>query len=342
MNARRAVVLALAALVVAGSAVWVQMRNAAQTAAPPAALVLAGLADSLDTVSEVRLARGDGIATTMQRQAGSGAGWMVTQRGYAVDEVKLRKLLLDLSTLRAIEEKTSDPARYAVLDVQDATGADSHAVRIDVVAGSRTWTLLVGKAAQPSGTYVRVPPAPAAWLVQPPIGADPEPARWIETALVDVQASRVQQVSVRPAEGPAYTLSREHPETADFKLKPVPPGRKPAGSAVLNAAASNLAQLHADDVQAPPATLPPHASHASVRTFDGLVLDLDGHRDGTRAWVRVHAGGTDAAAAAAINARLDGRDFELAAYKFDAIFRPLDALLELRSKSSSGTGRPKK
>ena len=338
MNARRVQVLALSALVVAGAAVWVSIRNAPQPA-PAGGAALPGLADALDSVSEVRLARGDGVRATLSRRGEGGARWTVAERDYPVDAGKLRSLLLDLSALRTIEEKTSEPARYPLLDVQDATDAKSPSVRVDVAAGTRAWTVVLGKQAEPGASYARVPPAPAALLVRPGITADPAPAHWIAAELIDIGADRVREVGVRPAGSPAYTLAREHASGgsgAELALRAVPPGRKPAAGAVLNSATANLARLTAEDVQASPDKLPEHASHASFRTFDALVLDLDGYQDGARAWLRIKAsaanGGTEPAEAAAINARLGGHDFEVASYKYDAIFKPLEALLQARAK----------
>ena len=287
MKARRLVPLVLAALLVAAAAVWVSSRNRPEQAAEAGAPLLASLADSIDAVSEVRLARGDGTATTLQRRD---SGWFVVQRNYPADLGKLRSLLINLAALHAVEEKTSDPARYAQLNVEDAAGAQSHSVRIDVAAGERKWSLLLGKPAEPSGGFVRLSGAAAALLAQPRIDADPQPARWITTEVLDVAADRVQQVTVRPAEGPGYLLAREARGVADLTLHGVPPGRKAAAPGVVDAVAAALSRLNAQDVKERAASAQEHLNRASFRTFDGLQLDLDGYRDGASAWIRVTAG----------------------------------------------------
>ena len=84
---------------------------------------------------------------------------------------------------------------------------------------------------------------------------------------------------------------------------------------------------------------------ASYRTFEGLQLDLDGYREGTAAWIRVHASvdpdtakrfaskGPEVKApdpateAAAINARAQAFDFQIPVYQYDQIYRPLQDLL---------------
>jgi hypothetical protein len=338
---------------VAAAAVWVSSHSGAQRTAPVAVAVLPSLAETIDAVSEVRLARGDGTATTLVR---GDKGWIVAQRKYPADQAKLRALLIGLSTLRPIEEKTSDPARYAVLDVEDANDAKSHSVRVDVAAASRTWSLLIGKPSGSSATFVRAPGSAAAWLVQPRIDADPQPARWIATNLLDVSSDRVQQVSISPAGGPSYALARERQDVPDLALRAVPPGRKPASAAVIGAVAGALTRLNAEDVRDWSPAAPEHPSRARFRMFDGLQLDLDGYREGIKTWVRINASVDQATArrfasgkptpqngqapdaeAAAINAHAQAHDFELPAYKYDAIFRPLEELLAPRTARTDHT-----
>jgi len=368
MSARRLLTLVAAAVVVALLAVWVSERSRPERPMPGGRpVVLEALAESLDSVNEVRLARGDGIATTLQRRD---SGWVVAQRNYPADPGKLRSLLISLSGLHAIEQKTSDPARYASLNVEDATGAQSHSMRIDVVAGTRTWSLLVGKPAEPNGSFVRIAGAATALSVEPRIDADPQPARWILPGLVDVAGDRIERVSVRPAGSAAYGLTRDTPGAADLTLRDVPPGRKPGGPGRVDGAANWLARINVEDVKERAPGALQHPSQASYRTFEGLQLDLDGYREGTNAWIRVHASvdpatakrfaSSSAAAAkgpdqgkaadqgkgsdqtkkapeakapdpeaegAAINARAQAFDFQIPVYQYDQIFRPLQDLL---------------
>ena len=48
--------------------------------------------------------------------------WTVAERAnYPADVSKLRKLLLALSDAKIVEEKTSNPASYAIIGVEDPT-----------------------------------------------------------------------------------------------------------------------------------------------------------------------------------------------------------------------------
>jgi hypothetical protein len=107
----------------------------------------------------------------------------------------------------------------------------------------------------------------------------------------------VHDISVKPATGPAYLLTRAKKGDADLALSPVPAGRKPANNMVINGQADALAGFHFDDVRAAPATTPASVDHATIRTFDGKVFVFAGHRDGDKAYIAVNAS-NDAALAA--------------------------------------------
>ena len=267
-----------------------------------------------------------------------------------------------------------------MLNVEDPAGPQSHAERIDVVAGARTWSLLLGKAAEPNGSYVRVAGAPAALLAQPRIDADPRPTHWIKSDLLELPAERVQRVAVRTAGSPSYSLERDRRGTPDLTLHGVPPGRKAASPAVVDAVAGALARLNADDVKARAPGPLENASHATFRTFEGLQIDMDGYREGGASWVRIDAsvdpdtarrfaaaqaeavngasaaksaegksesaGSPDpksatvadpAAEAAAINTRVQGYDFQVPAYQYDALYRKLHDLLAPQAEGSKSS-----
>jgi hypothetical protein len=75
-----------------------------------------------------------------------------------------------------------------------------------------------------------------------------------------------------------------------------------------------------------------NATRAIITLLDGDVITLIGMPIADKHWVEVTAS-TDAALAA----RTQGRAFEVASYRYDAIFRPLERLLV--PKESKGAGK---
>lgn len=323
MTLHRLALLALAALLATGGAFWLSSQRHLERAVRAGDPLMPQLRNAINDVTEVRISRGDGSLATLQRGAD---GWRVLERGYPADAGKVRKLLLDLAALEIVEEKTHDPARYPVLGVEDVATATAGGTRIDVKKSSgEVQSLIVGKTSGPREVYVRMAAAKPSFLVRPQLNAEASPARWLETALLDLDAARLR----------AATLT--------------PPGQRPRtleGPRLTPGLAGALKALAFDDVR--PLPLPAAGDAASAATvqrarfitWEGLVLDLEGREDGTRRWISVKATADPAAArpapaaavgtaaqapdpateAARLSRRFDGREFEIPAYRFSTLF----------------------
>jgi len=170
---------------------------------------------------------------------------------------------------------------------------------------------------------------------------DTAPRSWLDRGLLDLKAERVRDITITlPAAAP-YTVTRDAPG-AQFRLVNLPKGRTAASPDVVGAAASSLAAFAIDDVGPAPGGAPAAGYHATLRCFDGLVIELLGRKTGEVGYLGVSARFDPAlrpaaatlrpaaeveGEARAIAARAAGREFQLASYRFAALFRPLDSLL---------------
>ncbi len=321
MTPRRVVILFVAGFLVIVLAVWLSSQRHLERATAAGDLVLPGLEKSINTITEVKLSKGDDTKTTLQKGA---TGWTVGERGYAADSGKVRKLLLDLASLNVVEEKTRTPANYPQLGVEDVNSPKATGTRIDTVTPGKTYSLIVGKSSSAKSGYVRVADAPQSLLAAPALTLDADPRRWLDKSFLDVPQDRIKEFTIKPADGPGYTASRPNKEQTDFAVADIPKGRELANPTAADPIAGSLAGLQLDDAQHAPAQ-PVDAktlSHATFKTFDGQQFDVSGRKDGTRTLIAVTASAADQ------NAPLQGWEFEIPAYKFDAIFRPLEDLLK--------------
>ncbi|HEY1283705.1 MAG TPA: DUF4340 domain-containing protein [Steroidobacteraceae bacterium] len=328
MNQRRMGFLFVAALLVIGVAVWLSLAKRPQSnetlAGKP---VLEGLKPVLNEVTEIRISKGDATRATLHKRD---ADWSVIEREYPADSGKVRKLLLDLGALEVVEEKTSDPASYARIGVEDVKSPQAGGTLVEVVTPKKVFGLIVGRTGDGRSAYVRVNGAKASALASPQVTPEADPKRWLDHALVDIPESRVKEVAVRPASGPAYSISRDKKEQNDFTVSNVPKGRELTSPGVGNAAAGDLTSFQLDDVRHAPADAKAAAS-ATFRTFDGLEVKVDGFLDGDRHLVALTPSSTakeTEAEAQSLSARAKGWQFEVPAYKYDAMFRPLEQLLK--------------
>lgn len=366
MNPRRLVVLLATAFVVIVVAFWLSSRSHRDRPASVGTSVLPQLKKSLNDVTELRFARADGTHATLRKK---GADWVVVEREFAADGTRVRKLLLDLSSLEVVEEKTSNPQRYASLNVEDVAAADPGkpapakppkensydftspigATRVDVVTATKIWSLINGKSAGSKSGYVRVADAKQSLLASPRLDTDSEPQRWLDKTIVDIPQARIQSVAVQPPKGPAYTVSRDKRETENFTVSNIPKGRKLSYEGSGNSLANAIESVSLDDIrakittpQATAANVTVESSKATYRTFDGVTVEITGRKESApglkqddpkveQFFITLTATSNDKATQAEaekLNAHVAGKEFEISSYKFEAMFKPLDDLLE--------------
>ena len=294
MNRKALIPLAGFTVVLLGAGIALLAHREQQQSEQPGTVLFPDLTGSLDAVGEIRLSKGDGSRTTLKKESN---GWTVVERQYPADGARVRELLLGLTGMRIIEAKTSDPANYAKLGVEAPDSATAGSTLVEVVAGQKTWPLIVGHGAEGRSIYVRKPAEKASALVEPSIAVDPDQKRWIDRQLTDIRGDSVHDISVRPASGPAYQLTRAKRGDTDLALSPVPKGRTAASAMAINGQADALTAFHFDDVRAAPTTAPASLDRATFRTFDGQVFEFTGHKEAEKAFVSVNAS-RDAALAA--------------------------------------------
>lgn len=328
MTPRRVTLLLIGGLALIAFAIWLSSRRHLERATLAGDLVLPGLEQSVNTVSEVDLRRGDGTRASLKKAS---AGWVVGERDWAAEPGKVRKLLLDLGALNVVEEKTRLPANYPQLGVEDVSTPKATGTQIDAVTPGRTYGLIVGKTSSAKSGYVRVAGTAPSLLAAPLLTPDADPKSWLERTLLDLPAARIRQVDERPAAGPAFSATREKKEQPDFSVAPLPKGRLLTSAGAADPIAASLAALTLDDVQKAGAAADAKAARAVFRTFDGLEVEVTGRKDGARALIGLaaRAAAKDAEAEAhALNTRLGGWEFEIPEYKYGAIFRSLEELLQ--------------
>jgi len=346
MSARRVGWLLVAALAVIAFAIWLSSRRHLERDMVVGALVLPGLEHNVNTVTKVTLRKGDSTHATLQKDSDA---WRVEERGWPADVSKVRKLLLDLGALNIVEEKTRLPANYPQLGVEDVSSPKATGTLIDITAPSRTWAVIIGKSSGAKSGYVRVAAAPQTLLAAPLLTVDSDPKGWLEKTLLDVPVARVRQVEEHPTQGPAFTAAREKKEQNDFTVSPLPKGRELTSAAAAEPITTALGSLTLDDVRKADAKTDPPAARALYRTFDGLEVEVTGHKDGTRSLIAISARSTSkdtAAEAEQLTARLSGWEFEVPDYKYNVMFSPLEDLLrkppQPAKKTTAAAAKPPK
>jgi hypothetical protein len=112
-------------------------------------------------------------------------------------------------------------------------------------------------------------------------------------------------------------------------VTPIPKGRELADPAAAGSQVGALADLQLDDVRK--AGTEAAVAHATYETRDGLSLMLSGIQNAEQRYLSIRVAASSPAAQAQardLNGRLAGWEFEIPGYRYDAVFRPLAALLK--------------
>jgi hypothetical protein len=344
MNRQRFTALLVAALLAISGALYLStQRNLPRD--PHGMALLPSLAGELNSVSALTVRKGAAAPVTVHKQSEQ---WTVAERAdYPADVPKLKKLLLALSDAKIREEKTSNPDSYAVIGVEDPSQPGASGTQIELTAQNGKHAVIVGKSAG-EGSFIRRAGEKTSYIVEPAISVEAEPRYWIDTRLLDIPTDKIQSVESKPASGAAYSVHRvpANPSTANppaanpapanpapagpspapaadkFVLDGVPSGRQAADSQTLAPSPAHFSNLTVEDVVpagdidfSKPSTVTVTLADGSVITFTGAVI-------GDKRWIKVAAPKD-----AVLSAKANGRAFEMASYRYDGIFRPLELLL---------------
>jgi hypothetical protein len=326
--------------------------------------LLPALASELDSVTSLSVLKGSTTpSVTVHKQAEQ---WTVAERAnYPADVAKLRKLLLALSDAKIREEKTSDPANYPIIGVEDPTKPGATGAQIELLAKDAKLDVIVGKPIE-QGNFVRRAGEKISYIVEPGISFEAEPRFWIDTRLLNFSADKIQSIQFKPDTGSTYTVRRVSeptpkpdegkkaapnatgtpdaagapaaaaaapapaatpaapaaPAASKFVLEGVPSGRQAADSNALAPSPTAFSDLNDDDV-APIADIDfSKPSTVTLTLSDGSVITLTGAAVGEKRWIQVAAPQD-----ATLRTKASGRAFEIASYRYDQIFRPLEQLL---------------
>ncbi|MEA3149438.1 MAG: hypothetical protein QOD56_377 [Gammaproteobacteria bacterium] len=337
MSRQRLALLVIAALVVISGALYLSGRRN-RPRETQGALLVPALIPEMNSVTAVSVRKGSPAPSLTVHKLGQ--QWTVAQRSdYPADVAKLRKLLMALGDAKIIEEKTSDPSRYAGIGVDDPSQPAATGIELTVTVPGGQHVLIVGKPLG-DGNFVRRAGEKQSYSVEPSISLETEPRFWIDSRLIDVPTAQIQSIEVKPAAGPAYSLHRLNPADNTFGLDRAPADRKALDAHALAPSATLLTTLNAEDVS-PAADIDfSHSSQVIVTLTDGNIIDLTGVVIGDKHWLQVKSNKDPA-----LSAKSEGRAFEMPSYRYDALFKPLEQLLvpkeQPQPKGSAHTpGRP--
>ncbi len=275
--------------------------------------LIPGLEADINSIDRLTISR-NGLEHTV---ANDGSGWVVADREYPADVVKVREVLLTFAHASVLEEKTSNPDRYALLGVQDP-GEGSESVGVTIAGGDINYSLIVGNQNQTSYRYVRIEGEATSLLIDRNPEIPEDAAGWLDTRLVDVATDAVREVVVTHADGEVLRVARPDAETMDFTAADIPAGRELSYPTVANGIGGALNDLKLEDVRA--ASGGDAITTVGFTTFDDRSIEVSVFADDAVRWVALAGDGIDEP--------LVGREFRIPEFRANQLTRRWDDILE--------------
>ncbi len=364
MTSRRLLILAALAVVVILGALLLSKQQATTAGGGEHQPLYPDLKGKLDAVSSVRIFKaGDAPLVEVKR---AGNDWVVASRNdYPADAARIRKFLIATADAKLVEEKTSNPANYPALGVEDTKDAKATGHRVEIAGTPTPINFIIGKqAAGARSQYVRRVSDKESWMIGDSLDLPTVVDTWLRKDVIDVAADRVQSVTIATDGAKPYTVARASRSDTHFAVDGLPKGKELSSPAALDNFASAMTALTLADVRkAQELQTTKSVAHATLKTFDGLVAEADGWVQDNKHYLALATSYDDALAArfkapaapkpAAVttppaksdaakeaperdvavevktqNAQLAGWAYEIPQYKYEAIFKPLDDLLK--------------
>jgi hypothetical protein len=330
MNNRSLSLLVVAAIVALGGGWFFGTRTVPkeQKAIDAGQLMFPGLAPKLQKASKIEVVF-QGKPTVVALKDGK---WGLADRGgYPVRDSKLHAMLTALTELRLVEQRTSDPASFARLGVEDATkpDANSHLLRVIDTDGKPILEVITGhRRMRTQGkvdeqVYVRRPNENQSWLAEGALQVDHDPAQWLDRNVVDIAHGRIASVTVargdsklvfgRDGDKLALKEPAEHPKLEEYKVEDISRAFESTTFQEVRAASDPIGDK---------------LGTAVFVTDDGLTLTATVFKADKDIWVSLAAAGTGKAEteAAALSKKLGGWLYQLGSWKETALVPQLDDL----------------
>ena len=256
------------------------------------ALVVPGLSAELNSVSGIKLSGASNTPIiTLKR---TDKGWVASSiDGYGADVSKIRDYLIKLSEAKIREAKTTNPASYGKLGVEDITIANAKGILLELEGTKTPVKLILGSIAGTGGqgVYVRKPGEKQSYLASGQIRPEASVNSWIQAEITNIPVNRVQEVTITPPTGDKLVVRKTKVEDADWAVLNVAKGKELSSPSIGNQLAGTLDALRLESVL-PAAQAEPDLAQTYVArfvTFEGLVVNVTAWEKDSKGYARFNA-----------------------------------------------------
>lgn len=241
-------------------------------------LLFPGLEGRINEVSRITVT-GDNKSVELVEQDGK---WLVaSSSNYPAIFSKVRATVLNLSHLKIVDEKTSNPEFYDRLGVEDPDQKNARSLLLSVGnnAGETLAKIIVGQPRQSSsskpGLYVRLPGEKTALLVEGRLDISAENTDWYIRELINMPSAVVKSVDISYPDGKTFGIFKKDRQQPDFDTTDADMEKKSASKIIINRIAKGLEELRADGVRSSADfSFPEDVTRTTFTTFDGIITNI--------------------------------------------------------------------
>lgn len=341
------IILALAAVIVAILLPGGEVQETAFDEKP----LLPDLQEQANDIAWLQInSAGDEVLATLVR---SGEGWTVEEAGgYRANWEVLRPLLSGLAAAQVVEPKTSNPAYYDRLGVEDISAPDASGMQLAFDPSTGLPAVILGNDAQGrEGQYARLVDSEQSVLIDRSLELPAERSAWLDRSIIDISDGEVVEIEIRHADGERIVARKTSADDENFVLEDVDEGFESKSDWTVNSLAGALSSLELEGAAQAGQIDWTDASQFRLLSADGLDVEVDlvtepvGTEDNTDAvrWIRLRAGlyttglesgvedagnAETTARADEINDRVSGWAYRIADYKFNAMDKRMEDLVQ--------------
>jgi hypothetical protein len=261
-------------------------------------LMFPGLVDKVNDVRRVKVTRGTGTSTLVATEKDGKVAWTLTElHNYPVPLLSVRAVAAGMAQVARIEAKTTRPAKYPKIRVEDPKAKKSRAARVELFgkSGEKLADLIVGleraSLSGPGELYIRRPGEKRAWLARGKITVPEKREGWVDQMIVEVDLPRVRETTLYSTAEKPLRIFKKAERDQDFVVEGMPEGyelKELFGAEDISRAIQNLAfeEVRPAKEIGLNITKTPRVRHI---TFDGLIVEGWMKTVGKKHWVTFRA-----------------------------------------------------
>jgi hypothetical protein len=288
-------------------------------------MLIPNLKEQVNDIDEMLISQND---KSLSFKKVDGVWVLEESNNYFADINKIANLLMELRNMNLKSPKTSNPEKYNILSLDES--GENAAIHVVLKQNStQVADVYLGKkATNANATYVRKASEKQTWLASGSINLDLDESNWIVKSIINIPADQILSVDFDIKDQSPYRISKLTPADTEFLLSPIPDNKQVKSISEIESLANGLVNLSIEKPQKATALELQDAIKSSIKytLFSGISYQLKVYELDEKNYLTVDL--AENQIYSDFDKQLPGWLFEIPSYKFDALTKPFNDLIE--------------